>query len=79
MKILCPHCGTTSNLRFSLLARCGRCKARLPLTVPRPVVYVVRNLWRPLCLIILLIAAATLTPAYKQYRENQKIGTPITF
>ncbi len=79
MKVLCPACGTTNNLRLKPWARCGRCRQRLPLTVPRNLVYGVRTLWRPLIAIILLVAAATLTPAYKEFRENQKIGTPVTF
>ena len=68
-KLLCPHCGTTNNVGPNPFARCGKCRKRLPLRLPRSITYAARTVFPPLILFGLIILVVTAVPAYRAIQE----------
>ncbi len=73
MRTLCPHCGTPNTHKFGKLATCSTCKKRLPLHLPRKVVYGLRTAAKPTLILAFILAVAFGLPAYKNYRQNQRV------
>ncbi|TKW61351.1 MAG: hypothetical protein DI628_01610 [Blastochloris viridis] len=73
MRTLCPHCGTATNHRFGQLVSCPKCGKHLPVRLPRKVVYTLRTVAKPALVIGFIMMVTLILPAYKHYRENQKI------
>ncbi len=73
MRTLCPYCGTPNTHKFGTLPECTSCKKRLPLRLPRKLVYGLRTAAKPALVIGFILIAFILLPAYKEYRQTRQV------
>jgi len=73
MRTLCPYCGTATNHPFGKPTNCPKCGKRLPLRLPRKAVYALRTVAKPALVLSFIVAVTLILPAYKNYRESQKV------